>query len=141
LLEGASPRGGCWLRVRSREVSARLPRRDRASLRASTNCRLGLAMGWAADRCPLAPGLVREREGTARALDPLEVGAEVVAAGASGEGAAAGGSVRVALASAALRTRTGVDMYRLSAFFPAVVRALRRSRAASRLDVLAMSAR
>lgn len=141
-LEGTNLRGGSWLRVRSLDVSARLPRRDSASLRDSTSCRLGLAMGWAEDLRPLAPGGVMEWDGTERILALLEIGEEASASTVETSAAEAATviSVRVARASAALRTRTGVDMYRLSAFLPALVRALRRSRAASRLDVLAMSA-
>ncbi|MFO0004572.1 MAG: hypothetical protein ACK559_25935, partial [bacterium] len=50
-------------------------------------------------------------------------------------------SVRAGRASAAERTRMGAELKRPSAFFPPLVRALRRSSAASRLDVLAITTR
>jgi len=51
------------------------------------------------------------------------------------------GSVRAGRASAAERTLIGAELKRPSAFFPPLVRALRRSSAASRLDVLAITTR
>jgi len=62
-------------------------------------------------------------------------GSVVVTAGAAST------TVRLGRASLAERTRLGADVKRLAAFLPPVVRALRRSSAASRLDVLAMTAR
>jgi hypothetical protein len=49
--------------------------------------------------------------------------------------------VRLGRASLAVRTRPDPDVKRLAAFLPALVSARRRSSAASRLEVLAMSAR
>jgi hypothetical protein len=54
---------------------------------------------------------------------------------------AAAAAVRVGRASSIERTRIVPELNRLAAFLPPLVRALRRSRAAARLDVLAMSAR
>ena len=120
------------VRVRSREVSARLPRLERASRRESTRSRLGLAIGRA--------GLRRaDGDGTARLR--LGVGAGAVAAATEAAGLAAAAEVRVGRASSSERTRLLPEVNRLAAFLPPLVRALRRSRAASRLDVLAMSAR
>jgi len=68
--------------------------------------------------------------------------AAVLAGAAAGVGAgAAAVLVRVGRASDAERTLLGPVLYRPATFLPPVVRALRRSRAASRLDVLAISAR
>jgi len=94
-----------------------------------------------------------DRSGAGRAAADLaalalaDAGFTATGAGLAGElageavAAAATGSVRVARASAAVRTRTGAELKRPSAFLPPLVSALRRSRAASRLVVLAMSAR
>ena len=143
---------GCWratsLRVRSRELSARLPRRERASRRASTKSRLGLGIARVGLRRDSPDRL--DRSGAGREAADLAAlalaGAAATAtgaglAGAGVAGAAGSGSVRVARASAAVRTRTGAELKRPSAFLPPLVSALRRSRAASRLVVLAMSAR
>ena len=121
------------VRVRSREVSARLPRLERASRRESTKSRLGLAIGRAGLR--LADG-----DGTARLRLGVGTGA-LAAAATEADGLAAAAEVRVGRASSSERTRLLPEVNRLAAFLPPLVRALRRSRAASRLDVLAMSAR
>jgi hypothetical protein len=85
----------------------------------------------------------RLREGVdSWALDPaaeLAAAAERTADGALAGAVAA--TVRLGRASLAVRTRLGPDVKRLVAFLPPLVSALRRSSAASRLEVLAMSAR
>ena len=124
------------VRVRSVDESARLPRLERASRRASTRSRLGLAIGRAALRWLPLDGAARLRLGVAGAA--ARAGAGLGAVGADSTAAAA---VRVGRASSNERTRLGPEVNRLAAFLPPLVRALRRSRAASRLDVLAMSAR
>jgi hypothetical protein len=118
-------------------VLARLPLRLRASRRASTRSRLGLLTR--------RPPLWRE---AAELLNPEAAGADatgrvgVAGGGVTGAAGRAGGaSVRVGRASSAVRTRLAPEVKRPAAFLPPVVRALRRSSAASRLDVLAMSAR
>ena len=146
------------VRVRSRVVSARLPRFDRASRRASTNSRLGLLTGRPAARREgsLAAGelaaavLPAKRSARVGALTAaLRPGRPAgrregsLAAGAlaciTSEGA--GVVVRLGRESEAVRTRPGDELNRPAAFLPPLVRALRRSRAASRLELLAISAR
>jgi hypothetical protein len=83
---------------------------------------------WALD---LAAELAAAAERTADA--------ELTGAGALAGAVAA--TVRLGRASLAVRTRLGPDVKRLVAFLPPLVSALRRSSAASRLEVLAMSAR
>jgi hypothetical protein len=67
--------------------------------------------------------------------------AAVVLAAAGALAGAVAATVRLGRASLAVRTRLGPDVKRLVAFLPPLVSALRRSSAASRLEVLAMSAR
>jgi len=69
------------------------------------------------------------------------VAGALAAAATEAAGLAAAAEVRVGRASSSERTRLLPEVNRLAAFLPPLVRALRRSRAASRLDVLAMSAR
>jgi hypothetical protein len=122
----ATPRS---VRVRSREVLARLPERLRASRRESTSSRLGLETGRGVRR-----GLALGAD-SVLAWGREETGADAAAAGRGLLVAAAAGSwVREGRASATVRTRPGAELWRLRAFLPALVRALRRSRAASRLD-------
>jgi hypothetical protein len=75
----------------------------------------------------------------------LDLAAELAAAAErTADGALAGAvaaTVRLGRASLAVRTRLDPDVKRLVAFLPPLVSALRRSSAASRLEVLAMSAR
>ena len=103
----AAGAGVAWarsVRVRSLEESARLPRRERASRRASTRSRLGLATGRAALR--------RSGEGLPRAAAegrPRDAVAKGVT-GADAVGAAAGATVRAGWASAAVRTRPGAEL-------------------------------
>jgi len=101
------------LRVRSREVSARLPRRDRASRRANTSSRLGLEIGRGVER--LALGEAAGREGAleaAREARAERLGVAALLAGGllTGAGAATGELVRVGRASSAVRTRLGPDV-------------------------------
>ena len=119
------------LRQPSRELV--LARRE-ASRRANTSSRLGWRRGltWEewddAGRGALEPR-PEERVGAA-------------AAGATATGAAASAAlVRVGRASEAVRTRLALPPAAADAFLPAVVSALRRSSASSRLESLAMSAR
>ena len=123
------------VRVRSLEVSARLPRLERASRRASTKSLLGFAIGraWLVRLEPVGAARLRW-EAAPRAFT-------AGAALATDAGASIAGAVRVGRASSTERTRLGPEVNRLAAFLPPLVRALRRSRAASRLDELAMSAR
>jgi len=121
------------VRVRSFDMLALFPRWDSASRRARTRSRLGLLT----------------------ALDGLRLTAEVLSLrralrwGATGTGVGAGGwgvdatgpSVREGRASLAERTLMGAELNRPSAFLPPLVRALRRSSAASRLDALAITTR
>ena len=126
------------VRVRSLEVLARLPPRLRASRRDSTRSRLGFDTRLT---LRLALPLRLERDSPAGRRDrSLAIGA--LAATTSARGAAAGAEVvRVGRASEAVRTRLEPDVKRLAAFLPPLVSARRRSSAASRLEVLAMSAR
>ena len=102
------------LRVRSREVSARLPRRDKASRRASTNSRLGLAIGRGVERLAseLGAALWREESNDSPGLDAL---LELVGTGSRLTGGLLAAStdsealVRVGRASAAPRTRLGPE--------------------------------
>jgi hypothetical protein len=87
------------VRVRSRELSARLPRLLRASRRASTSSRLGLATGLAALRCTPWLGAARDRLAWGR-LSGLLISA-------AGTEATSGAFVREGLASLAERTRLG----------------------------------
>jgi hypothetical protein len=89
---------------------------------------------WALD---LAAELAADAERTAAAERTAD--AELTGAGALAGAVAA--TVRLGRASLAVRTRLGPDVKRLVAFLPPLVSALRRSSAASRLEVLAMSAR
>jgi hypothetical protein len=91
--------------VRSLEASARLPRRERASRRASTRSRLGLGTGRRA-------ALLRSGEGLPRAATEGRL-RDAVATGLTGAaavGAAAGVTVRAGRASAAVRTRPGAEL-------------------------------
>jgi hypothetical protein len=111
-------------RLRSLLVSARLPRLLKASRRARTRSLLGLLM---AARLSWRGGLVGPW------LLLLKSGR--VGASASRLTAGATGVIeRVGRASAALRVRLALLAYRFSAVFPAVESAIRRARAASRLD-------
>ena len=130
------------LRVRSRELSARLPPRESASRRAKTSCLLGLAMGLGIERRAEELVWPAVSLGSGALGFPKELLGEFrraveLPAGALGKAAL----VRVGRASAAPRTRVGPEEYRPADFLPPLVRALRRSRAASRLDGLAISVR
>lgn len=146
------------VRLRSREVSARLPRFERASRRASTSSRLGLLTGRPAARREgsLAAGELATAVLSANRWARVGAFSTVVrlgrpagrldgslAAGALAciSSAEEGALVRLGRESDAVRTRPGDELKRPAAFLPPLVRALRRSRAASRLDVLAISAR
>ena len=120
-------------RFRSLLVSAFLPRRDKASRRASTRSLLGLTF-----RC----SLTSDRAGTDAVGVRVAVrrGGAATAASATPGASAALALVRVALASAAVRTRFAPALTATEAFLPDVVSALRRSSASSRLESLAMSA-
>jgi hypothetical protein len=128
------------VRVRSLEVSARLPRLERASRRASTKSLLGFAIGraWEVRLAPVGAARLRLEAATRGLTAAAATGLAVATTDTEDCGAAA---VRVGRASSTERTRLGPDVNRLAAFLPPLVRALRRSKAASRLDVLAMSAR
>ena len=95
------------LRVRSREVSARLPRRERASRRASTSSRLGLCTG----RAVRVTGVVGTVSWGSRARgERVGVGDAVVATAArTEEGSGGAVLVRVGRASSAERTRPGAE--------------------------------
>ena len=106
-LAAAAGAGAAWarsVRVRSLEASARLPRRERASRRASTRSRLGLGTGRAV--------LLRTGEGLPRAATEgrLRDGVATGLTGAAAVGAAAGVTVRAGRASAAVRTRPGAEL-------------------------------
>ena len=119
------------------EVLARLPRLERASRRASTKSRLGLLMGRAGLR--LAAGAL-----SLKRTERVRLGVGVGGGAWAGEEAAPlieTASLRLRRASACVRVRLGVERKRPSAFLPPLVSALRRSRAASRLDVLAITTR
>ena len=102
------------LRVRSWEVSARLPRRDKASRRASTSSRLGLAIGRGVERRASELGVALRREES-----PIAPGRDarlaLVGAGSRLTGGLLAAStdsealVRVGRASAAPRTRLGPE--------------------------------
>ena len=121
-------------RFRSLLVSAFLPRRDRASRRASTRSLLGLAFRWSLT-CDRAGA---DAVGTRVAVRRGETATGVCA---TLEASASLALVRVAFASAAVRTRFAPALTATEAFLPVVVSALRRSSASSRLESLAMSAR
>jgi hypothetical protein len=89
-------------------------------------------------RCTLRPELLA----AGRLRDAAGAAARAAGAGSGAEAVAAGVAlVRVGRASLALRVRLGPEVNRPAAFLPPSVRARRRSSAASRLDVLAMTAR
>ena len=117
------------------EVLARLPRWERASRLASTRSRLGLLMARVGWRLGVG-ALSDQRDARGRG-----VGAGGAWGGATVAAGAGATSVREGRASAAVRTRMGAERKRPSAFLPPLVSALRRSRAASRLDVLAITTR
>ena len=87
------------VRVRSREVSARLPRLLRASRRARPNSRLGFDTGLAALRCTAWLGAAKDRLAWGRPAGRLISAARTESA--------AGPLVREGLASLAERTRLG----------------------------------
>jgi hypothetical protein len=115
-------------------VLARFPRRERASRRANTRSRLGLLT--AVEDLRLAAGELLLRR--TLCSGGAEAGMEM---GAGADGFTTATSVRAGRASATERTLMGAELKRPSAFLPPLVRALRRSSAASRLDVLAITTR